>query len=127
MTAKKPGATVVRITLSPLMAALAPGATLAMTATGYDAKGAVVPSLGASWAWVTSNKGIVSLSGMTAKAVAPGRAIVTVSINGVSATAELIVVTETGTPDVPGESLVPISALGAMVGTLLPEPYQVDT
>lgn len=118
-----PPAVVASVQLTPTEAALAPGATLALTATARDASNAVI--VGAPLAWSTTNATVasVSASGLVT-ALAEGTATITATAaSGASASTSITVVA----PPPPSGGAVRITELHYdNVGTDVDERVEVE-
>ncbi len=89
-------AQIVRVDLTPASVTLNVGQTQQFTAMAYDATGALIPGVAFSWMVTPSTLGFISQAGMfTATGSAGQSGVVTVTVAGVSKTAQVTI----GVPD----------------------------
>ncbi|MBD0320865.1 MAG: Ig-like domain-containing protein, partial [Gemmatimonadetes bacterium] len=87
VTVLPPNPVVTRLVVQPDTLSLAPGATGALRATAYDARGNVMT--GHPVAWASSASAVATVSGGTVTAVAAGTAEVVATVDGISASAQV--------------------------------------
>jgi uncharacterized protein YjdB len=101
-------ATVARVDVTPTSQSIVVGATITLTASARDAQGATISGRTAAWTSSQPSVATVSPAGVVS-GVAPGTAVVSASIDGVTGSATIAVLTSpVATVQITGVSITPL-------------------